>query len=154
MIVQDQPEVEAAFRSLVPQDLTARITFQPHDFFTPQTTPADVFFLKLILHDWPDKYACEILQKLLPSLKPGGRIILFEIVSPPTHDVDGKPLVPLHLRRILSAADLQMMVAFNSLERGLDDWKALAKQADERLEVKVSTVPGAPRSLIELALRG
>jgi hypothetical protein len=146
--------VEAAFQSHVPQDLTTRITFQKHDFSTPQNTPADVYFLKMVLHDWPDKYASKILRNLVPSLKPGGRIVLYEIVSPPTHDAQGKAMMPLPTRRMMSAVDLQMLVVFNSLERKLEDWKALIKQADERLEIQhVSTLPGALWSVIEVVLQ-
>lgn len=115
---------------------------------------ADVFFLKMILHDWPDKYAIEILRNLLQSLKPGGRIVLCEAVAPPTLDEEGNALLPLPLRRMLSAADLQMLVGFNSKERKLEDWKVLIKKVDERLELQnVSTVPGALWSVIEVVFK-
>lgn len=151
LIVQDLPEVEAAFRSHCPSDVSSRITFQKHDFFTPQTCQADAYFLKTILHDWPDKYATRILRNLLPALKPGARILLCEIIATPTYDMQGKHLLPLPIRRMASASDLQMLVLFNSNERSLEDWKRLIKCADERFEVvNVSSVPGALWSLIEV----
>ncbi|SPO05440.1 related to sterigmatocystin 8-O-methyltransferase precursor [Cephalotrichum gorgonifer] len=150
LIVQDLPEIEASFKSHVPQDLTHRVTFQPHDFFTPQTVPADVYFLKMILHDWPDKYAVRILRNLIPSLKPGGRILLCESVAPP----DNAPL-PLILRRLASLTDLQMLIACNSKERTLEDWQALAKEADGRLEARLSNfMPGSLWNIVELVLSG
>lgn len=85
-MVQDRPEVAEAFATAVPDELKSRVTFQGHDFFTPQVLNADVFFIKMNLHDWPDKYASQILRNLLPQLKTGGRILLCEVVSPPTHD--------------------------------------------------------------------
>ncbi len=155
-VVQDLPEVEEAFRTNVPSELASkRISFRSHDIFTQQTTPADVYFLKRILHDWPDKYAAEILRNLLPSLKPGGRIVLAEMVPPPTHDAQGRPLLPLPMRRQFSALDLQMLASFNSVERNLDGWSALAKRADPRLRVaNVASQPGAPLSLIEIVYDG
>lgn len=149
LVVQDLPEVQKAFQAYVPHDLTTRVTFQPHDFFNPQSMAAEVYFLKSILHDWPDKYAIEILRNLLPNLKPGGRIVLCEIVSPPAQ----VPL-PRPVRQIMSAADLQMLVAFNSLDRTMEDWQALAKQADERLDARlVSSFPGSPWGIVEIVLK-
>ena len=152
--MQDLPEVEAAFHSAVPKDLADRVAFETHDFFTPEDTDADVYFLKMILHDWPDKYAIRILQNVVPRLKPNGRIVLCEVVSPPTHDEHGNEMLPLALRRMLSAADLQMMVGFNSMERTLNDWKSLISRADDRLEVaRVSTLPGSLWSCVEIKLK-
>lgn len=149
LMVQDLPEVQAAFQAFIPNDLTTRVTFQSHDFFNPQTIGADMYFLKMILHDWPDKYAVKILRNLLPALKPGGRILLCEAVSPPAQ----APL-PRSVRQILSATDLQMLVAFNSMERAMEDWQALAKQADERLDARlVSSFPGSIWAIVELVLK-
>jgi hypothetical protein len=155
-VVQDLPEVEPAFQSNVPQDLTKRVAFQKHDLFTPQTASADIFVLKVILHDWPDKFAIQILRNLLPALRPGGRIMLCEIMSPsPTYDSQGRALLPFSARPHMSSADLQMLAMFSSLERGLDDWKGLVKQADERLEVRnVFSFPGAPWGVLEVVFQG
>lgn len=77
MVVQDLPEVQAAFQAFVPHDLTTRVTFQNHNFFNPQTVAADVYFLKMILHDWPDKYAVRILRNLLLPLLDWGSLNRF-----------------------------------------------------------------------------
>ena len=143
--------MEKSFVSNVPQDLKSRISFQAHDFFTKQNTMADLFFLKMILHDWPDKYAAKILQNLVPSLKPGGRIVLCEAVSLPIHDTEGNFLLPLTPRRITSAADLQMLTAFNSLERTQKDWESVLQKADSRLKInKISSFPGSLWSIVEI----
>lgn len=63
--------------------------------------------------------------------------------------------MPLPIQRIISAIDLQMLVAFNSKERTLDNWKTLLAQSDERLElINVSTLPGNAWSLLEIVFRG
>jgi hypothetical protein len=41
-----------------------------------------VFFVRAILHNWSDKYACRILRAILPALKPGDRIVLNEQIMP------------------------------------------------------------------------
>lgn len=52
------------------------------DFFTPQPVTADVYYLRWILHNWPDKYCVEILRNLRPALKPGAMIVIHEQVLP------------------------------------------------------------------------
>ena len=83
-IVQDRPEVVAEGSSKVPAELTDRITFMAHDFFSEQPIKgADVYFLRWILHDWSDKYCIKILRCLIPALKVGARIIVSEFNVPP-----------------------------------------------------------------------
>ncbi len=55
-----------------------------HDFFKPQPVHgAKVYYLKMILHDWPTTQCVEILSQLKAALKPGdSKIILNEIVIP------------------------------------------------------------------------
>lgn len=54
-----------------------------HDFFTPQPVKyADVYLLRFILHDYPDRYAVKILENLVPALKDGARLIVMDGVLP------------------------------------------------------------------------
>lgn len=86
--VQDLPETVAVGEKACPDDLRARITFRPHDFFEPQPRHSTVneesvvYFARFILHDWSDKYAQRILQGLASSLRPQDRIIINEVVVP------------------------------------------------------------------------
>lgn len=106
--------------------------------------------LKLILHDWPDKYAIKILANLLPHLESGERLLLVEGIAAP----DDAQFPFRTLARMMSAADLQMLNAFNSLERSLDRWKALLAKVDRRLEITyVSDVPGSMHNFLEIQLR-
>ena len=59
------------------------MVFKEHDFFTTQTTTADAYVLRNILHDWPDKSAVKILQNLIPAMKEGAKVILVETVLMP-----------------------------------------------------------------------
>jgi hypothetical protein len=153
-VVQDLPDAQGPFDKLIEKtDLKPRISFQAHDFFKPQTEPADAFLIKSVFHDWPDKYVVQILQNMTPVLKPGGRVLVADIVIPPDYDEDGNPTVPLPLRRFFGIVDLQMFVGFNSRERKVDDWVAIVKRADERLGLAgVHLAPGSPIAVLEFVL--
>lgn len=77
-IVQDKEEVVEEGRALLPEALQDRISFAVHDFFTPMTVVADVYFFRWIFHNWSDKYCVQILQNLVPALKNGARILIYE----------------------------------------------------------------------------
>ncbi|KAJ8064638.1 hypothetical protein OCU04_006961 [Sclerotinia nivalis] len=80
---QDLPVVVAHARLSVPQDISDRVTFMAHDFFTRQpVVGADVYLFRCVLHNHSDKYCVEILRCLVPALKPGARIIIAESVVP------------------------------------------------------------------------
>ncbi|KAH6876328.1 S-adenosyl-L-methionine-dependent methyltransferase [Thelonectria olida] len=149
IVVQDLPKVQAAFDEQIPEELKSRIRFETRDFFTPQNTKGQVYMLKMILHDWPDKYAAKILTTLLPHLESGSRVLLVEAVAPP--DTEALPFATLG--RMMNGADLQMLNAFNSLERSLEDWKGLLNKVDERLKITyVSNLPGALHQFLEIRL--
>ncbi|KAI1813816.1 O-methyltransferase [Poronia punctata] len=80
--VQDLPDTVAEGASRLPAHLQGRVKFMAHDFFTPQTQVADVYYFKSIFHNWADKYCIEILRNLIPSLRPGARIIIHERILP------------------------------------------------------------------------
>ena len=71
-IVQDRPEVaaggDAYIESLLDDRLAGRIKFQPYDFFQPQhVTGADVYLLRMILHDWAFEDSVKILTNIAAS---------------------------------------------------------------------------------------
>lgn len=121
-VVQDLPEVVSQAEAHPPPGLEGRFRYEAHSFFTPQPIKdADVYFFRRIFHDWPDHLCCDILKNLIPSMKLGSRIILDETIlsSPGNGNVD---LLEEKLGRTL---DMQMLVAANSKERTLEDWKNL-----------------------------
>ena len=145
-IVQDLPVLEPQFDAAIPAELNDRVSFQAHDFFTPQSVEhADVYFLKRILHDWADSYSVKILQAIVPAMKDGSRIIVMDGVMPP------RGTVPLFVERFLTSLDLEMMGALNSKERSREEWVELFAKADKRLEVNAfRESPGSPMALIEV----
>lgn len=138
---------------MVPKELSERVIFQAHDFFTPQPIKADVYIVKQIFHDWPDKYVVKILENLAPHLKSGSRLVMFESVFP-SLDAEGKYPLPPAAMRLLAATDLQMLTLLNAVERTLEEWHAVVKKADERFDLRVvSSSPESLRSIIEVVYK-
>ena len=80
-IVEDLPN--ALTGSHIPDKLSNRLQFIAHDCFSPQTYEgADVYLLRMVLHDWPDNKAIAILSNQVVAMKPNSRIILNEICLP------------------------------------------------------------------------
>lgn len=158
-VVQDLPRLEPDFKKFMAgaaSDVAPRFTWQAHDFFKPQPAlpggkEADLYFLKHILHDWPEKYAVKILQGLVPALrKPGARILLCDSLIPPLEEAGHLPKVA---QKGMAMADMQMMMMFNAQERTPDIYARVVAKADPRLKIKnMISIPGALMSLIELAL--
>ncbi|KAK0637900.1 O-methyltransferase gsfB [Lasiodiplodia hormozganensis] len=153
--VQDLSKVKSEFDASVPAEFKDRVTFMEHNFFEPQPVEADVYMFKMILHDWPDQEAAKILRALVPSLKPGARVLLFEYIG--SHDESGDgPALPRSIQQMGTATDLRLMALFNAKERPVDAWKNIFKLADERFEV--SNVKANPQqnffAVIEAVWRG
>lgn len=82
-VIQDLPAVISAnTKNPIPVGLKDRVSFMPHDMFTPQPVVADVYMVRFVFHDWPDKHVVEILRNLIPALKPGARIIINDSILP------------------------------------------------------------------------
>ena len=83
-IVQDLPAVVRAVgtKQLVPPELADRVTFMAHDMLQEQPVSADVYLYRWVFHDWPDAYVVKILRQLIPSFKPGARLIIDDTILP------------------------------------------------------------------------
>lgn len=83
-VVQDLPKVieTATLPDDVSEDVRKRMRFEAHDFLTDQTTQGEVFLMRWILHDWPDKYVVKILRHLRPALRPGNKIVVNDQLMP------------------------------------------------------------------------
>ncbi|RDL40163.1 S-adenosyl-L-methionine-dependent methyltransferase [Venustampulla echinocandica] len=110
----------------VPENLKDRVTLTTHDFFTPQTVVADVYFFRWIFHGFSEKYCIEILQALAPALKKGARIVINDGTLP-------EPNTVTYLEeKTMRTMDIMMQVTVNAREREVDDWKELFQAADQR----------------------
>ncbi|KAI0100071.1 putative O-methyltransferase [Nemania sp. FL0031] len=142
LIVQEVPEVVEISK----EQPGLNVKFMAHDFFKEQPVKnADVYLYRWILHNWPDKYCIQILNSLIPALKPGARVLIMDFLMPP-------PLVlPNSIDRKLRAMDVTMMEIGNAKERSLDEWKHMLSQADRRFHLKeVVQPPGSNLAILEV----
>jgi 6-hydroxytryprostatin B O-methyltransferase len=146
--VQDLPENAAEGAATLKPDLASRVTFQGHDFFQPQPViGADIYLLRMILHDWAIPEAVRILQQLVPAMRRGSRIVIMDSVLPRPGSI------PSTKERLLRVRDLTMLQVFNSCERDLDDWTQLLSLADKRLRLTHVAQPrGSVMSLLTVTL--
>ncbi|KAL4948258.1 S-adenosyl-L-methionine-dependent methyltransferase [Aspergillus filifer] len=153
LTVQDLPSnIEAGLEAAtsLPPDIRNRLTFQPHDFTTPNPVHgAEAYLLRMILHDWADPQAMNIIRNIVSAMDPAhSRLFIMDIILPDPGSV------PLGIERIARARDLTMMQMFNSKERELGEWKALLGEADERLQlVGVKKPFGSVLSILEVRVQ-
>jgi hypothetical protein len=105
------------------------------DFFT-HVPEADIYLLKHILHDWNDGEAVRILKRCRQAMRPGGRVIVIEMLLGEIGEPGSTPLM-----------DLNMMVMLPGRERTLDEYCVLLKNAG--LQLSMSTPIRSPMAVIE-----
>ncbi|KAI0902417.1 sterigmatocystin 8-O-methyltransferase [Annulohypoxylon nitens] len=151
--VQDLPQVKPVFEANLPDNVKDRVSFVEHDFFQPQPVQADIYIFKMILHDWPDQESSKILRALIPALKPGARVILFEYIG--NQGESEGPVLPRSIQQMGTATDLRLMALFNGKERPVDAWAKIFQDADERFEMaNVKANPTNFFAVIEAVWRG
>lgn len=113
VVVQDMPETLAGAKPAEGVELIA------HDFFTPQPLErAKFYYMRRVLHDWPDEECVRILRNIVPVMAPDSRIIIDEMVLPERE-------VPEFAVYI----DITMFAANGGAERTTREWKALLDRA-------------------------
>ncbi|KAI1352207.1 O-methyltransferase-domain-containing protein [Xylaria sp. FL0043] len=144
-IVQDLGYVVSQAPLQLPEDLTDRVSFVKHDFFTPQTIePPTAFILRFILHNWADKYATLILQNLVPAMRKGTKLLINEYVleDGPVTDLTG---------RFGFQVDAIMMTSCNAQERTAAEYERVLKGADSRYVVEAVCRPeGSTMSIVQV----
>ncbi|KAL4425936.1 hypothetical protein ABPG75_009952 [Micractinium tetrahymenae] len=125
----DLPEVvagaEGHWRRRYPE-LLGRVQMVQGDFFRT-VPPADVFFLRYIIHDWSDAQAARILRTLRAAISAGreqhATLLIQDAVLP-----SSGPPSPLY-----AALDLQMLAISGGKERSQREWEQLLAAAGFRL---------------------
>ncbi|PLB45682.1 S-adenosyl-L-methionine-dependent methyltransferase, partial [Aspergillus steynii IBT 23096] len=106
VVVQDIPE------TLKHAAAVDGIEFMAHDFFKHQPIRAAKFYyLRHVLHDWPDEQAIAILRALIPALGPHSRIIVDEMVLPDTN-----------VSEMGAFLDMAMLASLGGSERTRQEW--------------------------------
>ncbi|WP_435020982.1 methyltransferase [Tundrisphaera sp. TA3] len=111
------------------------------DFFASVPGGADACILKSVIHDWEDGRATTILRNCREALKPGGRVLLAEMVIPPGNDP--------HPGKLL---DLEMLVMVGGHERTEAQFRDLLAEAGFRMTRIVPTA--SPTCVIEGVVEG
>ncbi|KAI9685960.1 MAG: hypothetical protein M1820_010698 [Bogoriella megaspora] len=151
-IVQDLPETIANAKKAFDDSDTAissRIKFMQHDFFQPQPIKdANVYLLRMIIHDWPDSEASKILKHLQQVLDvPNARIVIMDTVLPRPNTI------PTLQERQLRVRDLTMMQVFNAKEREIEDWRLLTENAGLQV-IHVEQPSGSNMAILEVGHTG
>jgi hypothetical protein len=93
-----------------------RVTIAAQSFFDPLPPGADVYLLRGILNDWPDRDAAAILRRTAEAAEPSGRVVILKSVGP---DDDRKRL---EIETVLLGGKHRTISEFAALARrsGLD----------------------------------
>ncbi|PYI09955.1 S-adenosyl-L-methionine-dependent methyltransferase [Aspergillus sclerotiicarbonarius CBS 121057] len=135
LVLQDLPIVINAMT-----EFPTGIECQGHDFFDEQPVKgAKAYYLRTVLHDWPDKQARQILAKIREAMAPDSLLLINETLIPESN-----------VALSSAQADLTMMVSFASLERTKAQFENLLNESGFEL-VKVWMPEGLTASSAELS---
>ncbi len=91
--------------------VTDRVTAVGQSFFDALPSGADVYLLRGILNDWPDREAAAILHLCADAARPAGRVVVLKSVGP-----DGAPK-NLEIETVLLGGKRRTVAEFRELAR-------------------------------------
>ena len=98
---------------------------------------ADAYFLRHIIHDWPDKRALQIFSNIRRVIPPAGRLLIVEMIVPETNEAS-----------ISKNFDMVMMLfPPEGLERTEHEYRTLLQAGG--FEISRVTPTASPVSVIE-----
>lgn len=112
LTLQDLPVV-------IENSMLPGIEAQEYNFFDEQPVKgAKAYYLRTVLHDWPDKQALGILARIREAMNPESLLLINEVLAPESN-------------RSLSSvvADLTMMVSYAALQRTQAQFATLLHKA-------------------------
>ncbi|KAE8381897.1 S-adenosyl-L-methionine-dependent methyltransferase [Aspergillus bertholletiae] len=122
LVLQDLPEVIQDIQAPLANGIEA----VGYNMFDPQPVRgAKAYYMRTVLHDWPDKQALEVLKRIREAMADDSVLLINENTLPET----GVP-------RFNASVDLIMMSMFSSLERTDKQWLSLLERAQFKV-VKV-----------------
>lgn len=130
-ILVDLPRAAASARSTFEAaGVAGRATIAGQSFFDPLPAGSDLYVLKSVLSDWPDKDAGAILNRCADAARPSGLVAVLDVQ-------DGEEASP----------ELLMMVLVGGRARTLTDFRKLA--AESGLEVRAAGRGPSGRFIVE-----
>jgi hypothetical protein len=136
-MVYDQPSVVETTRTRIADaGLEDRMEAIGGSFFDSVPAGADAYMLTLIVHDWSDPEAIEILRNIRAVIPDDGRLLVLENIIPPGNEFGYGKVV-----------DVEQLVAFTGKERTEEEYRALFEAAGFTLDRIVPTA--GPSSVLE-----
>ncbi|KAL9593087.1 MAG: hypothetical protein Q9219_007682 [cf. Caloplaca sp. 3 TL-2023] len=118
VIFQDQANAVAEAES------KAGVEGVVHNFFDPQPFKgARIYFLRHVLHDWPDDKAEAILKRIVEAMDSESVLL-----------IDEKVLPNMGTSTLAAGVDLEMMMLLAAQERSEKEWKALLGRAGLKVD--------------------
>ncbi|PYH30554.1 O-methyltransferase [Aspergillus neoniger CBS 115656] len=115
------------------------VEFMAYNFFTPQPVKgAKFYYLRNILHDWPDHKCVEILQNIKDAMAPDSYILIDDMVL---------PNVGVHWQQ--AQLDMLMMAALGARERTQEQWNQLLQSAGLKINKVHTYTESLQDSIIE-----
>jgi SAM-dependent methyltransferase len=124
-ILVDQPNTVARSTQIFEAaGVIERVTTVGQSFFDPLPSGADLYLLRGVLNDWPDREAAAILRRCAEASRPAGRVVVLKSVGPDDEPKDlgiemvmlgGKHRTVKEFRQLARQAGLELIAAENQL---------------------------------------
>ncbi|KAK5579240.1 hypothetical protein RB653_008920 [Dictyostelium firmibasis] len=124
-------------------EIDSRYSEVASDFFGDSEYPrADCYTLKFIFHMFNDDKVLTILEKISKSIKPNGKVYVFDHIVQPKNE----PSAPFYF-------DLQMVLNFNGRERSKNEWRSVFEKSSFKIDTILILSDSKRMSVIELSLK-
>lgn len=128
--VLDLPNAQPASEKFIKQQgLSSQCSFVAGDFFKSIPEGGDLYLLQVVLHDWDDERALQILKNCKQAMVATGTLLIVEKVI--ETDTAANDLAYL--------GDINMLVMLPGKERTLDEFKELLQEAGFKFKQRIKT---------------
>jgi hypothetical protein len=118
-VIYDLPGVVDTARQIIEQrGMSERCECIQGNFFESIPTGADVYIMKLIIHDWNDEKSFTILKNCRQAMRPDNILLVMDQVLPPGNSPSPGKLT-----------DLEMMIMVGGMERSESEFRTLFAKA-------------------------
>lgn len=145
-LIQDLPHVVEEGRKKLSPELRNRVSFEAWDFLKVQRAedPPNAFLISRCLHNWSDHHCSSILRALIPALRQGSKVLIWDVV------LEDSPVKKMSERFNLQQ-DFIMATISNGKDRSLAEFEQVLKLSDESFRMAgVRQLDGCKLSMIEV----